>query len=182
MCAVFVWAKVFDSLNQKSNFDKPCYISYWYFCIKSLLSNRSYFVKLEEAISSYSEACSGVPKCLSFLWFSNGLMFADNVKLVSPRLELQSLEYSLSISWALSEGNQLRLNGSNTNHMALRHHIVPLQLQRGPNGTSLSIAKMNSCKGLGAYINLSFTPTLHCQSAVKKYLESFFICQSLKEQ
>lgn len=61
---------------------------------------------------------------LANLLADNGLAFNVDAKLINPRSDLKSCEYSLYISWIWSTKHQLPLTDCKSNNSTVKHHIL----------------------------------------------------------
>ncbi len=136
------FAKAFDSVNHRLLLTKlkcygiaPSVIN----CIESYLRRRSFQVSVNGSLSQVAEAVSGVPQGsvlgpILFVIYVNDLsdnltidhlLYADDVKLIAPRKQSDSLQSSMLASSKWSEDWALILNPSKSEHLPIGDTRIP---------------------------------------------------------
>ncbi len=115
---------------------------------------------------------------LLFLLFVNDLssaeIFADDVKMVSPRSQSDLLQSSLSNVWNWSIIWDLPINPTKCNYIAIgRAPPLQLSLAIGSLGNSIQVADV--VKDLSVLMDSSFSPSVHCIEAASKARRKLFM-------
>ncbi len=102
------------------------------------------------------------------------LLFADAVKMVSPRSQSDLLQGSLYNVWNWSVNWDLPINHTKCNYIAIGR-TPPLQfsLVTGSPGNSIQVA--NVVKDLGILIDISVSPSIHCKKDASKARRMLFM-------
>ncbi len=132
-------------------------------------------------LSQETRIKSGVPqgsviRQLLFLLLANDLpnvttvitlLFADDVKVVSPRSKIGLLSCSLNNFWKLSVNCDLPIDPSKWNYITIRR-ATPPQLSFASGSPGDSMQAVNVVQDLGVLMDSSFSPSIHCRDAASK--------------
>ncbi len=135
-------------------------------------------MKVVDALSLETSIKSGVPPGLVtgpllFLLFVNDLptvitlLYAEDVKVVSPRSKIGLLSSSLNNFWKWSVNCDLPINPSKCNYIAIGR-ATPLQLSFASGSPGDSIQTVNVVQDLEVLMDSSFSPSIHCRDAASK--------------
>ncbi len=92
------------------------------------------------------------------------LLFADDVKIISPRSQYNNTELSLRSAWDWSVTWALPLNPSKCCHLPIgQPPTVPLTFADGT-----PVAMVETAKDLGVAIDTSFKPSLQCREGFSR--------------
>ncbi len=186
------FAKAFDSVNHRfvlaklESFGLCDKVARW---VRSYLTGRTCRVQVADALSQETMIESGVPQAsvigpLLFLLFVNdltALLFADDVKMVSPRSQSDLLQGSFYNVWKWSVNWDLPINPTKSNYIAIGR-APALQIFLATGSPSNSIQVTNVVKNLGVLIGNSFSSSIHCkETASKARRMQFMIRRSFAE-
>ncbi len=157
--------------------------------VEEYLNSRTVRVKLADHHSSVGDVKSGVPKSyvlghLLFLIFINGLadeLFADDVKLITPRSQQHDLGYSIHQAFNWSYRWDLPLNASKSHHLSIGGS-PDLRIAQPEEATGKSLRKCEQINDLGITVNAAFTPSDIVLAAANKargmlyFLKRSFTC------
>ncbi len=150
-----------------------------------MLARRSFRVRIHDCLFLPFLTSSGVPQGsvlgpLLFLLFVNDLpdllegkilLFADDVKIISPRSQYDNTELSLRTAWDWSVKLDLPLNPDKCCHVPIgQPPIAPLTFADGK-----SVEMVESAKDLGVSIDSSFKPSLQCKEAFARARATFYM-------
>ena len=181
---VFIdFAKAFDSvyhtllLHKLTAYNLHRDVIAW---IKSFLEGRSIQVQVKGVRTDPVEISSGFPQGLVigpilFLLYVNDLpqqlqaktlLFADDVKIISPRSEWAELVQSVRQTYSWEDIWDLPINTDKCGHLTIG--TPPNAVLAFKSDGSLPIQNIDEAKDLRLMIDKSFTPTRNCLDAVNK--------------
>jgi hypothetical protein len=185
------FAKAFDSVNHRMLLKKlasygihPLIVSW----IRGFLNERTFRVQVAGQKSGVADAPSGVPQGsilgpMLFLLYINDLpsflagevlLFADDVKIISPRNNWDRLQDSILAATNWSNDWDMRINPEKSSLLCIGNE-PPLPLRVSSNPEISSIPVCSSTKDLGIMLDSSFTPSAQCFSAANKARRSLFL-------
>ncbi len=182
------FSKAFDSVNHRLLLHKlqrynihPAVITW----VRSFLNQRTFRVQVNGSLSMEADVSSGVPQGsvlgpILFLLFVNDipdilrgkvLLFADDVKLVSRRGDIATLQQDLNrvTEWAAQW--DLPLNANKCSHLP----IGPLPPEPLTIGHDHPLAIVDEARDLGVLIHSTFKPTRQCIEAANKARRVLFL-------
>ena len=105
------------------------------------------------------------------------LLFADDVKIISPRSQWTELEQSVRQTYTWADIWDLPINTDKCGHLTIG--TPPNAVLAFKSDGSLPIQNIDEAKDLGLMIDKSFTPTGNCLNAVNKARRVLFAFKDL---
>ncbi len=184
------FAKAFDSVNHRlllhklATYGLHSSLLAW---IKSFLEDRIFSVSVNGSTSGPKAAVSGVPQGsvlgpILFLLFINDLprvlMFADDVKLISPRSESVVLQSDIHAIHSWNQEWDPPLNENKCSIISVgQSPTYPYTLYPG----GPAIINADTTKDLGVHVDRSFKPSRHCGLAAQRARAAlFFDCANIR--